>query len=236
MIVKLFLLLFIAHLISDFILQPQSWSDLKSEATFTRYHVFHILVVAIFSLLLSLDPGFWLYALILTVLHLLTDILKSYFISKYPGRRGSLFFGDQMVHLVLIFIVAAAYDKWHGIRFIYNPPIDKVAMVAGFILCLKPANIVIKHLLSVFSISISDDATGIKEGESLPNAGKLIGISERLLALVLILYGQFEAVGLIIAAKSILRLSGTQKSEYVLTGTLLSFGIAVFSGIAIKLL
>jgi hypothetical protein len=222
MIVKLFLLLFIAHLISDFILQPQSWSDLKSEATFTRYHVFHILVVAIFSLLLSL--------------HLLTDILKSYFISKYPGRRGSLFFGDQMVHLVLIFIVAAAYDKWHGIRFIYNPPIDKVAMVAGFILCLKPANIVIKHLLSVFSISISDDATGIKEGESLPNAGKLIGISERLLALVLILYGQFEAVGLIIAAKSILRLSGTQKSEYVLTGTLLSFGIAVFTGIAIKLL
>ena len=45
-----------------------------------------------------------------------------------------------------------------------------------------------------------------------------------------------EALSLIIAAKSILRFSGTQKSEYVLVGTLLSFGIAVFSGILISFL
>jgi hypothetical protein len=73
-------------------------------------------------------------------------------------------------------------------------------------------------------------------GYSLPNAGKLIGITERLLALALILLGQYEAVGLIIAAKSILRINATQKSEYVLVGTLLSFGIAVFTGIVINLI
>jgi len=48
--------------------------------------------------------------------------------------------------------------------------------------------------------------------------------------------GQYEAVGLIIAAKSILRFKGTQHSEYVLVGTLLSFGIAVFTGILLNLL
>lgn len=38
--------------------------------------------------------------------------------------------------------------------------------------------------------------------------------------------GEFAAVGLILPAKSILRFNGTQKSEYVLIGTLLSFGFA----------
>jgi len=52
--------------------------------------------------------------------------------------------------------------------------------------------------------------------------------------LALILLGQYEAVGLIIAAKSILRFNATKKSEYVLIGTLLSFGIAAFTGIVIN--
>lgn len=44
----------------------------------------------------------------------------------------------------------------------------------------------------------------------------------------------WEALGLIIAAKSILRFNATHKSEYVLVGTLVSFGIAVFCGILIN--
>jgi len=49
----------------------------------------------------------------------------------------------------------------------------------------------------------------------------------------LILVNQFSAVGLIIAAKSILRFKSTEKNEYILVGTLLSFGIAVLLGIII---
>lgn len=49
-----------------------------------------------------------------------------------------------------------------------------------------------------------------------PNAGRLIGIVGRFLVLALIILGEYEAVGLIIAAKSILRFNDTQKSEYVL--------------------
>ena len=48
---------------------------------------------------------------------------------------------------------------------------------------------------------------------------------------------QFEAIGFLIAAKSILRFSetskGTEKSEYVLVGTLFSFLIALSTGILI---
>ena len=75
------------------------------------------------------------------------------------------------------------------------------------------------------------------QNNNLPNAGKLIGITERLLVLTFILFNQFEAVGFLIAAKSILRYKDddTIKTEYVLIGTMLSFGIAVVLGIIILL-
>ena len=57
------------------------------------------------------------------------------------------------------------------------------------------------------------------------------------LTLVFVLLGQYEAVGFIIAAKSLLRFAegDKAKSEYVLIGTLLSFSMAIFVGVAIKL-
>ena len=67
----------------------------------------------------------------------------------------------------------------------------------------------------------------------LPNAGKIIGIVERFIALALIIMGQYAAVGLVVAAKSILRFQDPIKNEYVLIGTLFSFGIAIISGILI---
>lgn len=73
-----------------------------------------------------------------------------------------------------------------------------------------------------------------EEVKGLPNAGKLIGIVERLLAFALILSGQNSAVGLIIAAKSILRFRNTEHSEYVLVGSLLSFGIAIFLALGVS--
>ena len=51
--------------------------------------------------------------------------------------------------------------------------------------------------------------------------------------MALILVGQFSAVGLILAAKSVLRFRSNVKNEYILVGTLLSFGIAVLIGILI---
>ena len=66
------------------------------------------------------------------------------------------------------------------------------------------------------------------------NAGKVIGVMERFVTLALILMGQYEAVGLLIAAKSILRYNNNQKTEYVLVGTLLSFGFAILIGALIS--
>jgi hypothetical protein len=87
----------------------------------------------------------------------------------------------------------------------------------------------IKEILNVFEIHFSDSI-------DLPNAGKLIGIIERFLVLTFILLNQFGAVGFLIAAKSILRFKPdeTLKTEYVLIGTMLSFGIAIATGVLIN--
>jgi hypothetical protein len=69
---------------------------------------------------------------------------------------------------------------------------------------------------------------------SLPKGGQLIGRLERLMILMLLLANQPDGIGLLIAAKSILRFnelardaSDRRASEYVIIGTLASFAWAI---------
>ena len=74
---------------------------------------------------------------------------------------------------------------------------------------------------------------GQRISSSLPDAGKFIGYLERLLVLLFILYNHWEAVGFLLAAKSVFRFGNLKEShdrkltEYVLIGTLLSFSLAL---------
>lgn len=245
MLYRLILLQFLAHILADFIFQSQQWSSGKSRSPFTKYHFYHVLVVFACSWLLSLDPGYFAAAVILTVIHFFTDVLKSYLVirSKKKGTNKSYFFTDQAIHLVFLILVPFVYEQGHGISFLMEFPLKTIAIVTAFVFCTKPANIIIKNILTVFAIAIpTEDHPNVARPEaqttekSLPNAGKLIGIMERVLTLALILVGQYGAVGLIIAAKSILRFKDTQMNEYILVGTLVSFGLAVLPGILISIL
>src|SRR5690625_3976880 len=68
--------------------------------------------------------------------------------------------------------------------------------------------------------------------------GMYIGYSERLIIIVFVVLNQYTALGLIIAAKSILRFSGDKsdenvkkESEYVLVGTMISLVLGVANGL-----
>lgn len=75
------------------------------------------------------------------------------------------------------------------------------------------------------------------DDHSLTNAGRYIGILERLLVLIFILVGRWEGVGFLIATKSVFRFGDLKESqdrkltEYILIGTFLSFGFAFVTGI-----
>lgn len=232
-IIQLIILQFIAHLLADFLFQPQSWCDNKEKKSFSLFHYYHSIIVFICSYIVSFDIGFWKAAIIITIIHFIIDTIKSRLIRK--TKIKNLFFIDQLLHLFTIVGIVLIYNSIYGINFLFEFETKTLAVIAGFILCAKPANIIIKFLFKAFSIKITDENAN-NEDKSLPNAGKLIGITERFLTLALIILGEYEAVGLIIAAKSILRFNATQKSESVLIGTLLSFSIAVFVGIVINLI
>lgn len=76
--------------------------------------------------------------------------------------------------------------------------------------------------------------------EGMPKAGQAIGRLERLLVYTFVLLNQFAAIGFLITAKSIFRFPeissslDRQRVEYILIGTLLSFAIAIFSGLLIR--
>jgi Na+/serine symporter len=69
----------------------------------------------------------------------------------------------------------------------------------------------------------------------LKHAGLAIGILERIFVLTLVLYGQFTAIILVLAAKSIARFEDLKKrefAEYYLIGTFSSMLFALFVGLA----
>jgi hypothetical protein len=234
MLPKLILLQFSAHLLADFVFQDQRMSDIKKNKVFSVTHLWHFFIVWGCAYFLSLDFNFLWFAFFIAILHLLVDISKSWLSQKFSGRN--FFFADQAFHLLVIVFACWFYTQIYGLNQWWEVPVKIVAVITGFILCAKPSNIIIQHLFLSFKIQTPDENGSDSEDISLPNAGKLIGLVERTLALALILIQQYSAVGLIIAAKSILRFKGTQKSEYVLVGTLLSFAIATLCGILINMI
>lgn len=235
---KLLILQFTAHILADFMLQQKNWIDHKEKKLFARQHVWHALIIFVTSYGLSFYIGFWKGALAIAILHLCTDILKSLFKVK---KDKNYFFLDQLFHLIILVLVSMLYLRYFDYSLPFDISLKALATISAILLCLKPSNIIIKNLLDVFHIEAPHEK-GVRknavdeeeESKGLPNAGKLIGITERLLTFALVLSGQFGVVGLIIAAKSILRFRNMKQSEYVLVGSLLSFGIAIFLALGVS--
>jgi len=231
MMCKLLILQLLAHLVSDFYLQTEKSCKSKADNAFKSRHLYiHVLITFALSWLFSLSVGFWWAALLIAVLHLIIDGLKS----VCKNLKGA-FFIDQLLHLAVIVAVVALINNKGETSFPAWLPETKVLLwIVAFAFCLRPANFIIQNIFKEAKISIPDSG---KE-QSLPNAGRVIGNVERMLTLVFVMLGQYEAIGFLLAAKSLLRFreTDTVKSEYVLVGTLLSFGIAILWGGAVVLI
>ncbi|MBT0608426.1 DUF3307 domain-containing protein [Aequorivita echinoideorum] len=230
---KTFLLLqFLAHLCLDYFFQTDKLAQNKNSIGFkSNFLYWHALLCFGLSWLFSLQFDFLWGAAIIGATHFIIDGFKKNLCnSNLLGKYA--FFIDQALHLLVLFIVAFFFDKFQGI----NPTVHisfnfkYLLIITAYLVCLKPANIFIKEVFSSTNIMVSSD-------NEMPNAGKVIGMLERILTLTFIIVSQYSAVGFLIAAKSILRYGNneTLKTEYVLIGTMLSFGIAVITGIIINL-
>ena len=224
--VDLFLCLLLAHLVADYLLQTNSICTDKTEKKWRSvYHYCHALAVYALAWLVSFDLHFWWCAAIVGISHFLIDIWKS-----YREERVVWFVTDQLLHLCVIAAIAWFWCSLNEWRVPFDISIKLIAIIVAALICWKPSNIFIKQLLQSYSVDMpKDDANGF-------NVGALIGTIERWLILIFVCMQRYDALGLLIAAKSIIRFSekDTAKTEYVLAGTLLSIFIAVVVGLMLK--
>jgi hypothetical protein len=174
------------------------------------------------------QTAFIKWALLLTGVHLFTDILKLYFQKDQTKRLW--FFTDQLFHFAVIILVWI----WSQSAFVV-PEIIKHEKFLLLITCVyaltQPASVLVRNIISQWAPDTITD-----NSDSLANAGNYIGILERLFVFTFVVTGHWEAIGFLLAAKSVFRFGDLKESkerkltEYVLIGTLLSFGIAILIG------
>jgi len=225
----LFIKLLLAHLLGDFLFQPTKWVIHKEANKIrSRYIYFHILIHFVLVMVLLGDITYWKVALLIAMSHFVIDLGKLY--SAHWFRNQSVpFFIDQVLHLIVLYL-CAYYGNVIGQTSFLLGQIDWGLITAIFFLTF-PSGIMMSKLLEGMSSQISLDH------KSLPNAGKYIGMIERLFVLIFILMGRWEGIGLLITAKSVFRFNDLKESnsrkltEYILIGTLLSFGLAILTGL-----
>lgn len=220
--------LLLAHVIGDFYCQTDVSCKGKREKHLRSKGLYlHSAVIALLSWLMAFSGAFWWCFLILLVSHIIIDLFKSYL-----NDGLHVFLLDQVLHFAVIVLIATLYTDTGSFGLLCGLKVrgfSLLVLLLAVLLLFKPTNILIKLILERYKIQATNDGTSQQQA----HAGALIGNLERLLTLCFVIIGQYEAIGFVIAAKSLLRFkdSDTTKTEYVLAGTLLSFGSAVFVGL-----
>ena len=223
--------LLLAHLLTDFVFQPTSWIESRTRAHFASKALYwHVALTAIVAWLL-IGLRYWPVALVIFVTHLLIDGWKS-----YQKNTVTFFLIDQLLHIFVILCcwyavhldmqtLSAAWQRFN----IKNTWI----LLTAFVFVSRPASIIIGQITSKWRAQIPDS-------DSLGNAGKWIGVIERVIILALVIHQQYALVGLMLTAKGLLRFNEPNrlevKTEYLLIGTLISFGLAVLTGVVVTAL
>ena len=246
---NLLLRLVVAHLLTDFVLQPKSWvTDRQQNKGKSTKLYLHVILTTVMAYIFSGLYSNWIIPVVIFITHLLIDYIKS----KADKDKFSYFIADQLAHLFVIVILSLSIEnKWTDVV----PFTELVTgstrfwiIAAGYLFVSWPLGIVIgkatqkwrdqigreKEKMGIQTLSSEEQELG------LASAGKWIGICERILILTFVLMSQFTAIGFLMTAKSILRFSekeaNTQlKTEYVLVGTLVSFATSAMVGILMNL-
>ncbi|NGY38780.1 DUF3307 domain-containing protein [Flavobacterium sp. XN-5] len=232
--VELSFMLVLTHLVGDFFLQPTSWvKDKKKNKIKSKYLYLHLLVHFVLLLLITKFNKEYLFALFVIVgSHFTIDCAKLYLQKKKTLKTW--FFIDQILHLSVIAAVVRNYYPYEiDFEILYST--QSLALFTALITVTYVSAIVLKLLLSKWSDQIAKN-----NSDDTNNAGKYIGILERLFIFFFVVINFWEGIGFLLAAKSIFRFGDLKESkdvkltEYILIGTLLSFGLGILCAMAFK--
>ena len=249
-----FIALLFAHTLADFVFQS-NWIALnKRNPLALGLHLAIVYATAV-AATGSVHPAL----LALALIHIGIDVGKLILASVWKTAGSlTLFLIDQGLHLVsLLALTLWLPDLWA--QGLWAPgtlitgedggilgtglwssetalPVSHLPalmlVLTGLILAARAGGFAVGLLMEPFAPHLGKGDAG----KSLPGAGRVIGHLERGLIFALVLFGQAQGVGLLIAAKSILRFGAVKDdrrlSEYVIIGTLASFGWALIAAYA----
>lgn len=226
---QLTLLLIIAHLLGDFVFQNNKMvSDIyfkrfKSKSLYIHGFIHFILII----LLSGFKTAYIFPAFLLAISHLLIDMLtKLYLRNKVKDITNFLI--DQFLHLLSIFVFISCFYKY-TINYSELLNLKNQTLFISLISITFVSSIIIKKVIDFFDSNIS--TSGLKD------AGKYIGMLERAFVFLFVINNFWEGIGFLLAAKSIFRIGDLKDpkdvrlTEYILIGTLLSFGLAIVIGL-----
>jgi len=229
------------HVFGDFLFQSQRVADAKEKSGAVMLAHGGLVLVAHLAVLAPVWT--WRAAGLMTglsVLHTAVDAVRA---RVRGGASLQAFAIDQTAHVALVVLAwlwLMSGDGWLGEGMTegwFRWYARVLAVASAYVFNGKGGTAIVRKTLSRYPrISGRLESDGLDEYEM----GRVIGTLERLLVLTLILFWQWAAIGLVIAAKSIARFPELRDrrhkefTEYYLIGTLTSILVAVGSAIMLK--
>lgn len=243
-----FLALYLAHLVTDFVLQSDRLVAQKRRGSFLAYaehggiHFFAaILFVGLAMAGVWNSPRFYGFMAGLTLVHLAIDWGKVRLVrSKVIADGAASFFSDQIIHFLTICITTSliirpsvpnviAKMRW------FQSEVEKpLLLLVVYVGIIFGGGYVVRFLTKPL---LKNDLHALVETtNAMQNAGMYIGWLERFVVLTALVLQSPATVGLILTAKSIARypeMKSVRFAEYFLIGTLLSMSLGIIGGLVL---
>ena len=231
-----FAVLVIAHLIGDFYFQTNGMAKEKQSSfkilllhcliyTITIYITIYILTGQVIANLCM--------AAIIGLAHIFVDYIKMEYEKNHQKAKVILFILDQIIHISILYWAYLNF-KTEILLNLGTYGFNIVAIVISILICGKPAAIIISFVLDMLNSSEQQNQSVSEKSQSYLRVGSWIGILEREIILVLGILQEYEAIGFVLAAKSLARHKQLDKPDFAekyLVGTLLSSLIALLCAI-----
>jgi hypothetical protein len=244
---RVFLAVYLAHLLTDFVFQTHGLVEQKRRGRLAAYLLHGIVhyLSAVIIMGFVVHGSFFslrthLVIAALTLVHLLIDLGKIQLARKYSGCDGSrAYLGDQLLHFLTVllaaWLLAPAVPFSELSAFVQNSraiPNKFLAVPVIYVGVVFGGGYLIRFLIRSLAEGIKSHSPD-RASEQLQNAGLYIGWLERFLVVTALLLQSPATVGLILTAKSIARypeFKSERFAEYFLIGTLLSISVAIVGG------
>jgi hypothetical protein len=226
---NLLIRLLLAHLAADFMLQTTGM--VMQKKWFSKQMLAHISIVFALTAILGCNL---LLALCIAITHWVIDGLKIELAEREIISPTRLFVADQLLHIVTIIILWAFFTHSAGalVQATWAPFSNyKWSLILlGYVIITTPVSYLIQHATSGMNRAVQQNPQ---------RGGKWIGIFERIIIITFVLLAQYPAIGFLITGKSIIRFANNDehlRSEYVLVGTMMSYALAILTGVGINCL